>query len=174
MSLLKRIHLKGEIKDARIKGVNNKPVSQSCAVAKSEKFWRATGQSNLEYKRLATTKASKFWFSCSHNCQWSSLPFSLSPLHSVCQVWLSSGFPELFTFSYCAWLWNWCINEFEKLRHQNRPFIANWSVPYFTERGWGLILIKYKSYSILKGGNIDALRFDMLCYCCGCCLPVAF
>ena len=25
----------------------NKPVSQSCAVAESEKFWRATGQSNL-------------------------------------------------------------------------------------------------------------------------------
>ena len=25
----------------------NKSVSQSCAVAKSEKFWRATGQSNL-------------------------------------------------------------------------------------------------------------------------------
>ena len=57
MSLLKRIHLKGEIKDARIKGVNNKPVSQSCAVAKSEKFWRATGQSNLAYKRLATAKS---------------------------------------------------------------------------------------------------------------------
>ena len=25
----------------------------------------------------------------------------------VCQVWLSSGPPEIFTFSYCAWLWNW-------------------------------------------------------------------
>ena len=39
-----------------------KPVSQSCAVAKSEKFWRATGQSNLVYKRVAATKASKFGF----------------------------------------------------------------------------------------------------------------
>ena len=37
------------------------PVSQSCAVAKREKFWRATEQSNLAYKRLAATKASKVW-----------------------------------------------------------------------------------------------------------------
>ena len=29
--------------------------------------------------------------------------------HSVCQVWLSSGPPEYFTFSYCAWLWN-CVH----------------------------------------------------------------
>ena len=26
--------------------------------------------------------------------------------HSVCQVWLSSGPPGFYTFSYCAWLWN--------------------------------------------------------------------
>ena len=26
--------------------------------------------------------------------------------HSVCHVWLSSGPPEYFTFSYCTWLWN--------------------------------------------------------------------
>ena len=32
------------------------------------KFWRATGQSNLAYKRLAATKASKVWFSYWHNC----------------------------------------------------------------------------------------------------------
>ena len=37
------------------------PVSQSCAVAKREKFWRATEQSNLAYKRLAATKATKVW-----------------------------------------------------------------------------------------------------------------
>ena len=29
----------------------NKPVSQSCAVAKTRRFWRATGQSNLEDRR---------------------------------------------------------------------------------------------------------------------------
>ena len=27
----------------------------------------------------------------------------------VCQVWLSSDWPEVFTFSYCAWLWKWLI-----------------------------------------------------------------
>ena len=27
----------------------------------------------------------------------------------VCEVWLSSGVPEFFTFSYCAWLWIWLI-----------------------------------------------------------------
>ena len=61
----------------------NKPVSQSCAVAKSGKFWRATGQSNLADKRLAAVKASKvwFWFWFSHNCtlaNGASLPFSLN------------------------------------------------------------------------------------------------
>ena len=29
--------------------------------------------------------------------------------HAICQVWLSRGPPELFTFHYCAWLWNWFI-----------------------------------------------------------------
>ena len=29
--------------------------------------------------------------------------------HAICQVWLSRGLPELFTFCYCAWLWNWII-----------------------------------------------------------------
>ena len=47
-----------------------KPVLQSCAVASPEsgQFWRATGQSNLADKRMAATKASKVWFSYSHNC----------------------------------------------------------------------------------------------------------
>ena len=27
--------------------------------------------------------------------------------YSVCQAWLSSGPPECFTFSDCAWSWNW-------------------------------------------------------------------
>ena len=27
----------------------------------------------------------------------------------VCQVWLCSASPEFFTFSYCAWLWNWIV-----------------------------------------------------------------
>ena len=82
-----------------------KPASQLCAVATSEKFWRATGQSNLADKWLAATKASKVWFSYSHNCTLA----NGAVFHSVCQVWLSSDPPECFTFSYCAWLWNWFI-----------------------------------------------------------------
>ena len=75
-----------------LKQVNQyKPISQSCTVAKTEKyFWLATGQWNLSDKRLAATKASKVWFSYSHNCTLSSGAI----FHSVCQVWLSSGPPE--------------------------------------------------------------------------------
>ena len=68
------------------------PVSESCAVvAKSEKFWRATRQSNLTHERLSAVKASKVWF-CSHvrSCF---LAYG-AVFHSVCQVWLSSGPPE--------------------------------------------------------------------------------
>ena len=35
------------IKTDQNPGYSNQPVAQSCAVAKSEQFWRATGQSNL-------------------------------------------------------------------------------------------------------------------------------
>ena len=54
----------------------NRPVSQSCAVG--EQFWRATGQSNLAYKRLAATKASTVWvflLTQLHCGQWSSVLF---------------------------------------------------------------------------------------------------
>ena len=46
------------------------------------RFWRATAQSYLTYERLAATKASKVWFSYSHNCtcQRSSLPCYLPSL----------------------------------------------------------------------------------------------
>ena len=47
-----------------------KPISQS---------W-ATGQSNLPYKRPATTEASKFWFSYSHNCTVANGAFCLPSL----------------------------------------------------------------------------------------------
>ena len=80
----------------------NTPVSQSCAVAENNKFWRATGQSNLTYDRLATPKASKVWFSYSHTCTL----VNGAVFHSVWQDWLCSGQPEFVTFSYCAWLWN--------------------------------------------------------------------
>ena len=85
--------------------LNNKPaVSQSCAVAKSEKFWWATGQSNLVHKRLPATNVSKVWFSYSHNC-------TLANGTVFTSVWFSSGPPECFSFSYCAWLWNWLMPQ---------------------------------------------------------------
>ena len=65
-------------------------VSRSCAVAKSEIFWRPQ---------------QKFGFHIHTTALW---PVK-TVFHSVCQVWLSSGPPESFTFSYCAWLWNWLI-----------------------------------------------------------------
>ena len=87
-------------------------VSQVMRVlAESEQFWRATGPSNLAYEWLAATKASKVWFSYSHN-------YTLANgavFHSVCQVWLSSGPPELFTFSYYAWSWNWLRGRFTRM-----------------------------------------------------------
>ena len=60
-----------------------RPGSQSCAVAKSEEFWRTTGQSNLAGKRLAATTATRtaaFW-----------------PME---QSFILSQFSP---FSYCAW-----------------------------------------------------------------------
>ena len=42
--------------------IRHKPVSQSCAVAKSGKFWRATGQSTDAYKQLMHQKLPKFGF----------------------------------------------------------------------------------------------------------------
>ena len=41
-------------------GLNKHAVSQSCTVAKSEKFWQVTGGSNLAYKRLASAKPGCF------------------------------------------------------------------------------------------------------------------
>ena len=37
--------------------------------------------------------------------------------------WLSSGPPELFTFSYCAWLWNWVTEREGEL--MTFPWIAS-------------------------------------------------
>ena len=77
----------------------NMPASQSCAVAKREKFWQATAQSNSTYKRLATTKAYKVWFSYSHSCSLA----NGAVFPSIWQVCL----PECFTFGYWTRLWNW-------------------------------------------------------------------
>ena len=56
--------------------IQYKPVSQSCTVVKSKKFWQATGQSNLADKHLAATKASNLVFVLTqlYFDQWSSIP----------------------------------------------------------------------------------------------------
>ena len=45
---------------------------------------------------------------------------SMEVFHSVCQVWLSSGPPECFTFCCCAWLWNWLLTNVSRV-------LAAWS-----------------------------------------------
>ena len=60
------------------------------------------------YERLAATKASNVWYSYSHNYTFA----SGAVFHAICKVWLTSGPPEYFTFTYCAWLWNWLIQHF--------------------------------------------------------------
>ena len=47
--------------------------------------------------------------------------------HSVCPVWLSSAAPEYFTFSYCAWLWNWLIT-----------CLTNYCVAHCLQTWWSL------------------------------------
>ena len=57
------------------------PVSQSCAVAKSEKFWQATEQSSVQTAGCNKSLQSLvFVLTQLHFCQWSSLPFCLSGL----------------------------------------------------------------------------------------------
>ena len=71
--------------------LSNKPLSQSCAGNKII-FYRAVQTAGR------TTKASKVWFSYSHNCTLD----NGAVFCSVCPVRLSSGPPEFFTFRYCA------------------------------------------------------------------------
>ena len=81
----------------------NEQVPQSCTAVEIKKLLWTTGQSNLAYKWLGATKASKVWFSYSYNCTLA----SGAVFHFACQVWLSSGLPEFSIYSYCTWLWNW-------------------------------------------------------------------
>ena len=76
----------------------NNPVSQSCAVAKKWKILAGHWTIKLGIQTTDASKASKVWFSYSHNCALS----SGAVFHSVCQVCLSSGPPECFTFTYSA------------------------------------------------------------------------
>ena len=68
-----------------------------CTVAYSKNFWRASGQSNLTYKRLAVTKA---WFSYNRNitiCSLADLGF-----------WLQLS-PHLWSASRCSSTWCWSL-----------------------------------------------------------------
>ena len=65
----------------------NKPISQSCTEAKSEKFWRATWQSNLADRRKECVLLAKM-----HLCEYEK--------RQNLEVFVSSGPPDVFTFSY--------------------------------------------------------------------------
>ena len=95
-----------QVKAALFFGLGNKPVSRSCAVAKSGIFWRATGQSNSadRIKNCSTGQGAVVWVrKPNFGSFWCGQSF-------VYQVWLPSVPPEFSTFSYCAWLWNWFID----------------------------------------------------------------
>ena len=76
----------------------NNPVSQSCAVAKSEKSWRATGQSNFA-DRIEDC-------SIGHSAViWVRSP-DLGKLLLCSQPFARN---VKCTFNYCTWLWNWLV-----------------------------------------------------------------
>ena len=58
----------------------------------------------------------------------------------VHQVWLSSGPPECFTFSYCAWLWNWLTSDI----HESMVILS-----YGTQVWWQLPQLRRKSAKLL-------------------------
>ena len=70
----------------RRKATRELPISQSCTGTKSEKFWWATGQSNLAYKRLAATKPSRVWFSYSTQLLWPMEQSSILSAKFACPV----------------------------------------------------------------------------------------
>ena len=79
-----------------------KTCSQSCAVVKSEQFWRATGQSNLadRMEDCCTGERAVVWV----QKHWKLL---LQPAVRTSSMNLCCGPTEFLTYSYCAWLWNW-------------------------------------------------------------------
>ena len=92
---------------------------------KSEQFWRATGQSNLA-NRMEDCSISHI------AVLWEQGP----NFGSFC-----CGRPEFFTFSYCAWLWNWLFGDFQvafglcfKASPSAKPFI--WKLVLLTRKFW--------------------------------------
>ena len=59
------------------------------------------------YKPVSQSSSGKNSGGPLDNQTWYTNGWPQQKLHCVCQVWLSSGPAEDFTFSYCAWLWNW-------------------------------------------------------------------
>ena len=90
-----------------------KVASQSCAVAKSETFWRATGQSTWRTNGWLQQKLPMFGFR-THTT-------ALSPMeHSSV---LSAKFDcretrQNCSLRYCTWLWNW-LQQRSRGRNQN-------------------------------------------------------
>ena len=83
--ILKALHWGLGLKQRR-KATRKSPISQSCTGTKSEKFWWATGQSNLAYKRLAATKPSRVWFSYSTQLLWPMEQSSILSAKFACPV----------------------------------------------------------------------------------------
>ena len=78
--------------------LDSRPVLQSCAVAKSDKLWWATGQSNLTDRMEDCSIGMP---KCMKTKLWKLLLRSTVCMPSLIVQW--------FTFSYCAWLWNWLM-----------------------------------------------------------------
>ena len=111
----------------------------------------AHGQwSNLAYKQLAATKASKVWFSYSHNCTLA----DGAVFHSVCQVRLSSGPSECVTLSYCAWLWKWLIIIYSK-HYRYRIFSISEDVKLKTLQSYPALLNMCRG-SLMSAGIKDS------------------
>ena len=143
----------------------NKPVSQSCAVGKSEIFWRATGQSNFadSMEDCSTGESVVVWvripnirsFCCSQ-------PF-------VHQVLLCCGLPEVLSFSYCAWLWNWFIDPWDTIWEIHEGRLGLWAsfLPWLCVPGADWLgrqsRIMWSPFSFNKLGNlsnyVDLLQF---------------
>ena len=99
----------GEARALRSRILPQIAATQSCAVTKSEDFWLATGQSNSGRQ---TARHSKI-FQVSLHTQTT----ALSHTRGI----VSCGPPEVFTFIYCAWLWN-----FSSLPHDSRRTMGTW------------------------------------------------
>ena len=98
-----------------------------CAVGKTNKFWRATWQSNVADKREGIGQSAVTSWVRKPNLR--SFCFSQPFLY---QVWLFSGPPEFCIFRYCAWLRNWfmwCLFNKRRVCNEGREErISTWPI----------------------------------------------